>query len=148
MTSLLLTIAGQTLRISGEALEVEIDDDSELNGIADLGAVLDDGEYFAAIRNKLQESACPVDHGRMSQPVRAGQVKAHPLNPIPSAPPPSQQTDDAGAVAPPPAAAPAATRLVPRYVLRPYCKRPELCGGYGKHHCGSCERVSRQGAAA
>lgn len=139
MTSLFLTIAGRTLLISGEGLEVEIVEQPEY---------LDDGEYFAAIRNKLQESACPVDHGRMSQPVRAGQVKAHPLNPIPSAPPPSQQTDDAGAVAPPPAAAPAATRLVPRYVLRPYCKRPELCGGYGKHHCGSCERVSRQGAAA
>lgn len=32
--------------------------------------------------------------------------------------------------------------------LRPYCQRPENCGGYGRTHCGYCERAKAQSEAA
>jgi len=28
--------------------------------------------------------------------------------------------------------------LKPRGPLRPHCRRPELCGGYGRVHCYTC----------
>lgn len=34
-----------------------------------------------------------------------------------------------------------------RKPLKPYCQRPELCGGYGKKHCGTCERAAGAQAA-
>ena len=32
--------------------------------------------------------------------------------------------------------------------LRPHCQRPDLCGGYGKVHCGTCERAAKAKEAA
>lgn len=31
--------------------------------------------------------------------------------------------------------------------LRPHCQRPEMCGGYGRKHCGPCERAAGAQAA-
>ena len=39
-------------------------------------------------------------------------------------------------------ASPANTTIIPFSAkpLRPYCLRPDHCGGYGRKHCGLCER--------
>lgn len=34
-----------------------------------------------------------------------------------------------------------------RKPLKPHCLRPEMCGGYGRKHCGPCERAAGAQAA-
>lgn len=34
-----------------------------------------------------------------------------------------------------------------RKPMRPHCLRPEMCGGYGRKHCGPCERAAGAQAA-
>lgn len=30
------------------------------------------------------------------------------------------------------------------FILRPHCRRPEMCGSYGSKHCGPCERAAKE----
>ncbi|MDX0276737.1 DUF2312 domain-containing protein [Sinorhizobium meliloti] len=34
----------------------------------------------------------------------------------------------------------------PKYVLRPNCRNPEACGGYGANHCHPCQKAMREKA--
>ncbi|RVP17437.1 DUF2312 domain-containing protein [Sinorhizobium meliloti] len=34
----------------------------------------------------------------------------------------------------------------PKYVLRPNCRNPEACGGYGENHCHPCQKAMREKA--
>ncbi|MCO5962331.1 DUF2312 domain-containing protein [Sinorhizobium meliloti] len=34
----------------------------------------------------------------------------------------------------------------PKYVLRPNCRNPEACGGYGANHCHPCQKAMREQA--
>ncbi|MDE3809930.1 DUF2312 domain-containing protein [Sinorhizobium meliloti] len=34
----------------------------------------------------------------------------------------------------------------PKYVLRPNCRNPEACGGYGENHCHPCQKAMREQA--
>lgn len=34
----------------------------------------------------------------------------------------------------------------PKYVLRPNCRNPEACGGYGANHCHPCQKAVREKA--
>ncbi|MQX89163.1 DUF2312 domain-containing protein [Sinorhizobium meliloti] len=34
----------------------------------------------------------------------------------------------------------------PKYVLRPHCRNPEACGGYGENHCHPCQKAMREQA--
>ncbi|MQX97748.1 DUF2312 domain-containing protein, partial [Sinorhizobium medicae] len=42
---------------------------------------------------------------------------------------------------------PAANSITkPKSALRPNCRNPEACGGYGANHCHSCQKAMREKA--
>ena len=42
----------------------------------------------------------------------------------------------------------AVVSAAPAIILRPNCRNPDNCGGYGQNHCGSCQKAMRELEAA
>lgn len=83
--------------------------------------------------------ACPPASPAVVQ-IPTSQTNSH-SSPVPT----PRETKATGADKSP---SPSAPVVATRKPLRPYCQRPELCGGYGRNHCGPCEKAKRESEAA
>jgi hypothetical protein len=148
MNQVILSVCGETFRISSES-EIRVEavrpsgeqQDPSIGRKAEANTEHDDVD-----RSALRASSA-VKVGATNSPDGATKQRVH-VNPQHEADQAATSSAvgqatvrNAGVTA---GRVPATVSKKPSKQLRPYCKRPELCGGYGRNHCGTCEKSKEQ----
>jgi len=140
--TLLLTIGGSLLRISGEGLSVEA---LESARPTDDVRVLPAGARRAD--KARQFNSIPSAHPHVLTDTPAGDRPPAPAGNLSNSQPTSSPgANMAGGVTPP--TSPAAISLRECPILRPHCQNPTLRAGSAKNHCHSCRKAMGESEAA